>query len=232
MMRDIWNSGNGDYVHTNETVDPSPLDRGWDVRVPSRGGFGGFGERSGSNTRTQFPVVIITIILISTALASLSTNAGDADVSNTGETRWEDVSPGAYPSQATGLLNSVFTANHGQVGNDDVLFTTSTAGGRLAFTGNSYSMHLMEKVARVGAERDDALNQDGGETTRDTLVTLFFVDANHVAPKGRDPASWRSNYFPGNDSTDWTTGVPNYRQIIYENLWDGIDLVYTLRGSG
>ena len=35
-----------------------------------------------------------------------------------------------------------------------------------------------------------------------------------------------SNYFVGNDRSKWLTGVPNYGQVRYQDVYSGIDMVY------
>lgn len=177
----------------------------------------------------KFPTILISCIIVLSMMASLAAIWDGPGVSDSVQASEESM---GISSQTAFLLDSVFTENQGQVENDDVLFTTSSSGGRLAFSSNSYSMHLTEKGASDVFEQDGSLSRTDQQTMRDTLVAIFFIDANDVIPVGRDPLPWYSHYFSGNDSSEWMTDVPNFGQIIYENLWDGIDLVYTLRDSG
>ncbi len=55
---------------------------------------------------------------------------------------------------------------------------------------------------------------------------LRFEGANLVQPIGRDRLAFKSNFFVGNDSDRWRTDVPNFRAVLYPNLYDGIDLSY------
>jgi hypothetical protein len=48
-------------------------------------------------------------------------------------------------------------------------------------------------------------------------------DANVI---GLDPLPGKSNYFIGNNSRNWQTEVPHYRQVRYENIYPGIDLIF------
>jgi hypothetical protein len=43
---------------------------------------------------------------------------------------------------------------------------------------------------------------------------------------------WNSNFFYGNDSENWCTDVPNYGEVWYENIYDGIDLRYYTNENG
>jgi hypothetical protein len=65
-------------------------------------------------------------------------------------------------------------------------------------------------------------------TTRKTaLLRMQVVGANATAqPKGRDELPGRVNYFRGNDSARWRTGLPTYARASYEDVYPGIDLVY------
>src|SRR5882672_8732851 len=47
---------------------------------------------------------------------------------------------------------------------------------------------------------------------------------------GIDQMPGKSNYFIGNDPSQWRTNVPNYAKVHYQGVYPGIDLVY--RGSG
>lgn len=58
-------------------------------------------------------------------------------------------------------------------------------------------------------------------------VKLEFVGANSEArPMGVDRTGTIVSYFKGS-TEDWKTGVPTYADVMYKNLWPGIDLVYT-----
>ncbi len=59
-----------------------------------------------------------------------------------------------------------------------------------------------------------------------------FIDANpNVEIVGFDRLSYKSNFFKGNDQSLWHTDVPSYGSIVYRNIYQGIDLKYTGRGS-
>jgi hypothetical protein len=54
---------------------------------------------------------------------------------------------------------------------------------------------------------------------------LVGVNANAVVT-GQGQLPGISNYFLGNDPTKWYTRIPTYRQVVYHNIYPGIDLVY------
>jgi len=55
---------------------------------------------------------------------------------------------------------------------------------------------------------------------------LRFEGADFVRPVGNERLQFNSNFFIGNDSRNWGMDVPNYREIVYHDLYEGIDLVY------
>ncbi len=62
-------------------------------------------------------------------------------------------------------------------------------------------------------------------------VKLDFVGASPDArPEGEDRTDAVVSYFKG-DRADWKTGLPTYSRLVYEDLWPGIDLVYTGEGG-
>ena len=60
---------------------------------------------------------------------------------------------------------------------------------------------------------------------------VSFENAKTISPAGGDRALFDSNFFFGNDPAKWRTDVPNYNEVVYEDLYDGIDLVYRMRNG-
>ena len=57
-------------------------------------------------------------------------------------------------------------------------------------------------------------------------VKLAFVGARpDVMPRGAEPRPGVVSYFVGRPA-NWKAGLPTFGQVVYENLWPGIDLVY------
>ncbi len=124
-----------------------------------------------------------------------------------------------------------FTENQGQLDNDEVRFYEQ--GGSVWFTDDGVWFELSEDVERRSQElgfrgQGDSFLMERPELPECKRVVLKqeFVGANKVRPEGRDRASWYSNFFYGNESSKWCTAVPNYGEVYYENLYDGIDLRY------
>ena len=174
-----------------------------------------------------------------------------------------------------------FTANRGQLVNDDVLFYDQ--GGAVWFSADGVWFELREYTESKGQgsdlpaknrifednimsenpihskpSRPDPLLPDsqGGVRDRDlgfgnwdselttnnyelttseyrrVILKQEFIGANNVIPKGRERLGWNSNFFYGNNSSNWCTNVPNFSEIWFENLYDGIDLKYYTNEKG
>jgi len=67
---------------------------------------------------------------------------------------------------------------------------------------------------------------------RGVVIRLHFEDCNDVVPEGREMLPHKSNYFYGNDSKQWRTGIPNFQEVIYRDIYDGIDLRYHTNEHG
>ncbi|CAN5344087.1 hypothetical protein BH20ACT24_BH20ACT24_10740 [soil metagenome] len=71
---------------------------------------------------------------------------------------------------------------------------------------------------------------EGTATERYTLK-LDFVGANpKVSPIAQGRAPGVVSYFTGPQES-WFTGLPTFKQVVYPELWPGIDLVYSGTGS-
>lgn len=74
---------------------------------------------------------------------------------------------------------------------------------------------------------DAALVMDVRQHTRGCAVWMSFAGAN-PAPRieARAPLAARSNFFRGSDPAQWVTDVPSFGEIVYHDLWPGIDLLF------
>src|ERR1019366_6693903 len=58
------------------------------------------------------------------------------------------------------------------------------------------------------------------------VVRLAFSGSQAVEPEGSDLQASVSNYYLGQDSAKWRTGVANYGEVRYAGVYPGIDLVF------
>jgi hypothetical protein len=124
-----------------------------------------------------------------------------------------------------------FTENLGQLKNDDVRFYTQ--GGGVWFTDDGMWMEIFEK----NNEKKMLNPMIEGEIIdpnpfKRIVLKQTFIGMNNVKPEGRFCLDHSYNFFYGNESSKWQTEVPNYHEIYYKNIYDGIDLRYYVNEMG
>jgi hypothetical protein len=133
----------------------------------------------------------------------------------------------------------IFTANLGQLDNDKVLFYTQN--GMIWFTDDGVWMELREYGLRgQGSEASGQGDYNPMQKFEPPEQVLYnsliikqeFIGANKVIPEGRNQLEFYYNYFYGNDPSKWRANVPNFHEIYYENLYNGIDLRYYFNEHG
>src|ERR1700730_16489543 len=115
---------------------------------------------------------------------------------------------GASISEVYGKLPLTFEANEGQV-DRSVKFLSRGQGTTLFLTPAEAVLSL--RRAEYGT----------------AVVRMQLVGANR-APRlvGEDLQPTQSNYFIGNDSRQWHTGVAHYARVRVERVYPGVDLLY------
>jgi len=130
-----------------------------------------------------------------------------------------------------GQMPLYFIENQGQIC-DEVSYYIKGIDKTLFFTSTGITFALIENGSESKAsslfefsnEKQDAIDR---EKNSRWIVKLNFIDANpDVKPIGKEIQGTVFSYFKGNEG-NWKTGIPSYSRIIYPELWDGIDLVYT-----
>lgn len=115
---------------------------------------------------------------------------------------------------------------------EQVQYCASLPGGAVFFTGdrfvyNYYSMEDMERIRRLREEKNDS----GDERMRGHAYHVSFVGCNpSVVVSGRDKKKYYHNYFLGDDPSAWSTEVPVYDGVTYDELYAGIDLAVYSNG--
>ncbi len=137
--------------------------------------------------------------------------------------------PGSIGSSIT------FMENMGQLADDDILYYTTSSGLSLGFLddgmiisrenteGHPSGPDSLVSTGQYGDRKVLPAPPDPGEAYR-----IRFLDTTGTDPVGMDKTSWNSNFFYGDDPEMWVTGVPGYTQLVYEDLWDGFDLIHEL----
>jgi putative cell wall-binding protein len=70
-----------------------------------------------------------------------------------------------------------------------------------------------------------------GETGSRATFRIDFVNANPVEPLATGETGPQFSYFLGAQENDWHTGVTTQTELLYRNLWNGIDLHLSGKGG-
>ena len=124
-----------------------------------------------------------------------------------------------------GEMPLYFIANQGQV-DDRVTYYVQGSDKTLYFTPEGVTFVLTDVTASVPKESSLLSLEERSEIKSPWVVKMDFVNANPVKPSGEAQTDAIISYFNGSPE-NWQTAVPTYSKIVYPNLWDGIDLVYS-----
>jgi uncharacterized repeat protein (TIGR01451 family) len=108
----------------------------------------------------------------------------------------------ALAREAYGLLPLYFIPNQGQQ-DERVAYYTQSRGHSIYFTAEEAVMALDE-----------------------TTLRMRFWGGKATQPVGVEKTVARINYFIGNDPAKWRTDIPTYSELVYHDLYPGIDLRY------
>jgi len=164
------------------------------------------------NQNSSLKLVFIVTLLVLTSVAGIL-NDTEPETSSMGSPHLSEQQESKI-IQNLGYMKGWFTENRGQIQNHDVC---------LVYTGSDYSIAFVERGYFI---------KFSGEENSSSMVMVTFEGANSVVPEGREKLTHESNYFIGNDSSGWRTKVSNYNKIIYEEIYDGIDLMFYTTKKG
>jgi hypothetical protein len=154
-----------------------------------------------------------------------------ASVSQAQTTTWQQ---GIVMDQME-MMPVAFTENRGQLG-ERTLFKGQIGGATFYFS-QSEVVYLFIRETNELIKEDFGTMAPMSMTPNEfdrprykkeaLLVKAQFVGANlNARIIGGDKLAYNSNYFLGNDPTKWRTDVPNYKSVIYKDVYPGIDLKY------
>jgi len=122
-----------------------------------------------------------------------------------------------------------FTKNEGQW-NERVLFKANTGGATMWYTDEGVYYQFTRPLL------EDETKDKGGSVERferkpqkseSFVIKASFIGANpNPTVVGKDLFEHKFNYFLGNDPAKWQTSVPNFKVVVYKDLYPGIDLKY------
>jgi hypothetical protein len=150
----------------------------------------------------------------------------------------DDVDGHSYVSKSISSMPVAFTENTGQW-DERALFRANAGGATMWFTQDGAYYQFTRRIP------DESTHASGRQTPSSapdidrepeqyetTMIKAAFVGAN-PSPRmiGQELMEYSCNYFIGNDPDKWRTDVPNYQAVIYEGIYDGIDLKYYGNGQ-
>jgi hypothetical protein len=147
------------------------------------------------------------------------------------EERWL-LSGDATLAQAYGQLPMSFQLNEGQTA-PQVDFLSQGSGYTLFLTPTESVLSLQAPTpapavpGALQAPAPAAYVAAADQATTDSVVSMQLVGAS-ATPQvvGLDQLPGVSNYFIGNDPSQWHTDIPNYAQVDEQGVYPGVDLVY------
>ncbi len=122
-----------------------------------------------------------------------------------------------------GKLPITFEANQGQI-DPRVKFLAHGHGYSVFLTSGQMVLALRSSAAAGNAANNSAAT---AQKPSGAVIQINLAGANQN-PKivGEIPQSGKVNYFLGKDPKKWRTNVPVYKQVRYQDVYPGIDLVY------
>ena len=130
-------------------------------------------------------------------------------------------------------LSQTFIPNAGQVPTP-AHFYTCGAGYGFYFTPKAVNMAFIERPAKqnnldhhLRCFRPDEVQLETEQARQGMALSLRFIGSNPSAKiKARKEEPGIVNFFIGNDPAKWQTNLHSYAEIVYHELWPGIDLIF------
>jgi hypothetical protein len=133
-------------------------------------------------------------------------------------------------------LPLTFTPNQGQW-SESLLFRANAGGAAIWLTPTGVTYQLtrrgISKTGQTATILDEFSAQDllpkshRGEILENLTITAHFEGCSpSVSLEGELPLPSTTNYFLGNDPSDWHLNIPNYRVVTYSGVYPGVDLRY------
>lgn len=129
-----------------------------------------------------------------------------------------------------------FEENRGQF-DPQVRYLARTAGGEIFLTGDEmvYVLPLTEtrRHGDAGTRRGETdVDAEDIAASQAFALRMKFVGANSASTfAGESPQEKRTNYFKG-DEANWRTDIPNFSDVRYENVYNGIGMIWRGRENG
>lgn len=195
------------------------------------------------NPFTLQQVTILLLVLVSLTAAATSSK----------ESITKDNLSNVRITRNMASMPLAFTANQGQW-NDKVMFRANAGGATMWFASDGAYYQFTRTIEsddnnpisivdkRYGMPIDDISGRQTSssapgidrepEQYETMMIKANFVGSNaNSIMRGIGEMEYKCNYFIGNDPNEWQTDVRNYSAVMYEEIYDGIDLKYYGNGK-
>ncbi|MFH1372532.1 MAG: SBBP repeat-containing protein [bacterium] len=167
-------------------------------------------------------ISLLSCFTVSGSYAAAINNRADVSRGNSDQPKPSSITPGGF--------QPLFVENQGQY-DPRVLFRADLGGATVWLTESGVYHQLVRRVAGSAAENNPAGTIGHIEDRPDSLEyrvlwTSFVGAESHPYIVGDRLSSTTTNYFIGEDPQHWCTRVPAYREVVYNDLYPGIDLRY------
>lgn len=178
------------------------------------------------NLACAFVLIVPLLLLTGPPARATKPSPGKATAGNASSTLKEATARAALDANY-GKLPLSFEANRGQAdqavkfvarGGNATLLLMADAAALTISRAASQRKSVKAKLAEAGANNEHFLN---------ATVRMQLLGANpNPQLTGCAQLPGKSSYFVGKDPKQWTTDVPNYAQVKYEQVYPGIDLLF------
>ncbi len=193
-------------------------------------------DSSGDRHNAPRYFLIISYILLPLLLSSSSITGEFPFITESGPTLIDNpplAEKERLMRNASTLLGSYFIENKGQIPVEDCLFYSPS--GDILLLNDGFILRFREVVnaddfpipQRPYIPANEMVGV-GEIRERGVVLRYTFLEANDPTVEGKKRCSWDTNYFIGKDPNRWYTDVPNYREVVYHNVWDGVDVIFRL----
>jgi len=162
----------------------------------------------GLGTGRRLTIVLLATVLLASAAAMLRvarTSGEPRDTKTASVTGWQ----AGTQATSVGASPLFFEPNQGQT-DPRVKFMARGSGYGLFLTAD-------QAVLKLGSSTNGA----------GSAVAMRLEGANTAANvRGTDTLPGKSNYLIGNDPKSWRTGISQFAQVEYDEIYPGVDLVY------
>jgi hypothetical protein len=129
-----------------------------------------------------------------------------------------------------GKLPLLFIPNRGQT-QKEVHFYGKRSGCGFYFTQEEAMFVFQGNISRTN-ENPSEPSTDTDPTGHGIALALHFIESNPKAKlEGQKVGTGKVHFLTGNDPEKWITNLPTYHEIIYRELWPGVDLLFQ-EGNG